>query len=989
MKYLSGSIVARIAGACLLAAGLTSAAQTTTTQVMTVRSQAAGVGKPAAAVTTVQTAPNGTRYKKVVGQSSRTAVTTQTVKATIVQGPAAKVTATSKTSGAKAEFRPRPHFAPAPTVVTAQNFGNATIGSTPVTMTLNYPVDATSPGASSVVAGGGVAPGSASDYIFFGNSNVEFGQGGGGQPSNLTNFTVSTLNNVEYPGNGNYTSITAPGGSSPFTTGTVVENPTNYPNTTPHTTLLATFSPLNAGSFTVYILDGNTDGVVVGNSSVGLGVNGGAAVVTASHFLSGTNEFTRYNVANASPSDVFQVYATTSTNSYPTIGGLTFVMGTSSGTSGGGLTAATTANQDFQVSSTNCTGSTCSVQVTFTPGFPGLRYDALTLTDSDGNMVYQTYLYGLGMGPQFGYEIGNYTEYDGYLTSPLGVALGPDDLVYFTQTGSNIITKSARDFSSSNQITLNGLATPSGIAVDGSNTLYVADQTNNVIFSYSAAGVQGTVTTSPLNGPSQLAIDGTGALYIADTGNGRIIKIDNQGNETTLASGLSSPTSVAVDSNGNVFFADSANNGEILELAAGASSPTTYTSQMNLTVMNMAVDASDSIYVTTNQGIAFYRNGGQDGIFYASGVDIPVGLAVERNGDVFQTNPLKNIFSINDRSSSNFILNTAPNTTANGSYPIYNTGNTPLTVTGFSITGPEFQIANSPPQCTPPQVIAPAMSCTVNINFTPPLAQYYTDTAIATSNSLNMPGTTDPFYLAGSGTGAPSTTTLSAAPSQVQDGSPVELLVTVSDSPMTFTPSGPVTFMEGSNVLGTAMLSPGVLADTATATLTLSSISGGMHTYTAAFPGDANVSPSTSSNLTVTGYPAGSPPNGSVGTVNFGNQTLGGAATTSVTFPQNTAQVTSTNTEFSSIAVAHALRTWPSTRSFPGCGPAPTSPTTRKAPFWARCTRMGLGLPRFSDSIRPTLPFIPARSARRGRRHSVRTAHSILRIIQPTKSSLR
>ena len=154
--------------------------------------------------------------------------------------------------------------------------------------------------------------------------NVEFGAGGGGQPTVLTNFSVNTLNNVEYQGNSNYTSITAPGGTTPFTTGSLTENPTNYPNTTPHTTLLATFSPVNAGSFTVYILDGNTDGVYVGNSSVGLGVNGGAEIATASRALSGTNEFTAYTVTGAQTTDVFQVYGTTSTNAYPTIGALTF-----------------------------------------------------------------------------------------------------------------------------------------------------------------------------------------------------------------------------------------------------------------------------------------------------------------------------------------------------------------------------------------------------------------------------------------------------------------------------------------------------------------------------------------------------------------------------------------------------------------------------------------------------------------------------------------
>jgi sugar lactone lactonase YvrE len=911
MKYLSGSIVATFAGACALAAGLISPAQTTTTQVMTLRSQAPGAAKPGGAAPPVQIAPGGIRYTKVGSPGGAKSQTAQNVKVNVVHAPAVTASATSKTTGAKAEFRPKPHFAPAPTVVTSLNFGNATVGSAPVTMTLNYPADATSPGASSVVPNGGTAPGAATDYIFFGNSNVEFGQQGGGQPSNLTNFTVSTLNNVEYPGNGNYTKITAPGGTTPFTTGTVVENPTSYPSTTPHTTLLATFSPFSSGSFTVYILDGNTDGVYVGNSSVGLGVNGGPAVVTASRYLQGTNEFTRYNVANASPSDVFQVYATTNTNSYPSIGGLTFVMGTSNS----GLTAATTVNQEFQVSSTNCTGSTCSVQVTFTPAYPGLRYDALTLTDNAGNMVYQTYLYGVGQAPQTAYEIGNLTEYDGFLTNPMGIAIGPDEYLYYTTTGSNTITQFARDFSTTNTFQINGLDSPSGIAVDGSNTVYVADQVNNVIFSYTEAGVQGTVTTDQLNGPSQIAVDGTGALYIADTGNGRIIKIDNQGNETTLASGLTSPTAVTVDSAGDVFYADSGNGGEIFELAAGATTATTYTSQIGAVPYILATDAGGTIYLTTSQGLNLFFGGNNVGSYYADGEYVSYGLAIDRNGDILQANPYDNanFFSILDRSSSNFILNTPPGMTTNGTITIGNSGNQPLTFSSFTTTGPEFTIGPASNVSTPCQTVGmlqPGAMCEVYILFTPPLASYYQDTMIATDNSLNMAGTTNPFYLAGSGTGAASTTTVSAAPSEAQSGTPVELLVTVSDSPMTFTPTGPVTFMDGSTVLGTAMLIPGTLPDTATASYTTSTLSLGTHSITAVFPGDVNVSNSTSSAITVTvgttNYlPSGLPPTDPFGQPSVTAQNLGSVAVGSSQyvvlsrpFQGGGESVTSTSTEF-------------------------------------------------------------------------------------------
>jgi hypothetical protein len=159
------------------------------------------------------------------------------------------------------------------------------------------------------VVNGGQAPGSATNYDF-GN----FGENG--QPILLTNFTVSTAGDNQYPGNGNYTSVIAPDGTGPFTTGIAYANGPNA--------IIATFSPDAAGSFTVYILDANTDGNNVGNTTVGLGVNGGAEVSTATVYQ-GLNEFTEYTVTGALPTDVFQVYAGyTPGNAFSSLGGITF-----------------------------------------------------------------------------------------------------------------------------------------------------------------------------------------------------------------------------------------------------------------------------------------------------------------------------------------------------------------------------------------------------------------------------------------------------------------------------------------------------------------------------------------------------------------------------------------------------------------------------------------------------------------------------------------
>ena len=63
-----------------------------------------------------------------------------------------------------------------------------------------------------------------------------------------------------------------------------------------------------------------------------------------------------------------------------------------------------------------------------------------------------------------------------------------------------------------------GIVYPSGVAVDGSGNVYIADTGNNAIKEWVAAN--NTVTTlvsSGLNRPCGVAVDGAGNVYIADT----------------------------------------------------------------------------------------------------------------------------------------------------------------------------------------------------------------------------------------------------------------------------------------------------------------------------------------------------------------------------------------------------------------------------------------------------------------------------------------
>jgi uncharacterized protein (TIGR03437 family) len=135
------------------------------------------------------------------------------------------------------------------------------------------------------------------------------------------------------------------------------------------------------------------------------------------------------------------------------------------------------------------------------------------------------------------------------------------------------------------------LSSPDGIAFDSSGNLYIADSANQVIRKISngtistVAGTSGSggysgdgkaATSAQLLAPSGVAVDSSGNIYIADTGNHVIRMVSTSGTISTIAgtntggyagdggpaisAELDFPGSVAVDGAGNIYVADSANN---------------------------------------------------------------------------------------------------------------------------------------------------------------------------------------------------------------------------------------------------------------------------------------------------------------------------------------------------------------------------------------------------------------------------------------------
>lgn len=217
--------------------------------------------------------------------------------------------------------------------------------------------------------------------------------------------------------------------------------------------------------------------------------------------------------------------------------------------------------------------------------------------------------------------------------------------VNYSVNGQNITTIAGNGFYSfsgdGGQATLAQLFFPDGLAADGAGNIYISDKWNNCIRRVSSTGIITTIagnnlsgysadgvaaTTSKLNFPTGLAVDGSGNIIIADKDNSRVRKVSPAGIITTIAGiGISSyfgdngpatgailngPSAVAIDATGNIFIADQNNNvirkintsGIITRFAGNASSgfsgdmgPAT-ASQLSFP-SGVAVDPGGNVYI--------------------------------------------------------------------------------------------------------------------------------------------------------------------------------------------------------------------------------------------------------------------------------------------------------------------------------------------------------------------------------------------------------
>jgi sugar lactone lactonase YvrE len=467
------------------------------------------------------------------------------------------------------------------------------------------------------------------------------------------------------------------------------------------------------------------------------------------------------------------------------------------------------------------------------------------------------------------------------LGSTIGLATDAYGDLFVADTANNKVMElgpinGAPNSSASSSIALqSSSAAPFALATDSTGDLFVGDITANTVTEVGYYGKGITNIGAGYSHPSGLAVDASGSLYVADPGNLRLIKIPFEspiynpndeysvGPPFTVAAGITIPYGVAVDSSANLYVVDNQDatvtllNRQQGTLNLGASNVGSTTAQQSSYIGsagNQSLILLNPAYTTTPNSAFAITSPSSDGC--TNNDTLPAGFScvLQATFTPPATGSYKQVLAFNSN---------AANTTT----PQLNVIGTGLTVAATTLTLAQTSPAGSAAFGQTVVISATITSSTAgtpsgdvifyvdgnfysvvkvtgstqSLNITGLLggvhtiaASYTGDNNYASSNStlsITVVKASSSVTVAGTGGG------VSQFPTSATAGTTIVLTATVVPNAKTV-PTGTVTFTLGSKTLGTASVVTS--GTTYVASISTAAFTSGNNTVVATYSGDVN-----------------------------------------------------------------------------------------------------------------------------------------------------
>ena len=445
-------------------------------------------------------------------------------------------------------------------------------------------------------------------------------------------------------------------------------------------------------------------------------------------------------------------------------------------------------------------GQNCTVNLTFTPGFAGLRNGAVVAQDQDGQTLAMTYVHGSGTGAQISIQSNTYYGFYGVSAANVpfsfttlsdgfsrpNVAVDGAGNVFVADWGSNSVKKIPAGCTSSTcTVTVtNGISTPSAVAVDGAGNLFVTEvgygDVKKIPLGCTSPSCMQTVG-SGFNQPFGVAVDASGNVFVADTYNNAIKEVVAAGGYSTiktLASGLNLPWSVVVNAGGDLFVAEggdqcpqwipgicSSINTSLLQITAASDYKTVNTLDSGGfgKPFGLAIDGGGNVYeadygdscateYTAGSGyVTAHRlcsTGGWNALF-------PEGLAVDSGGNLYLGDVIKgSVHKLDYVNLPSMIFKTA--TLAGVAdvrdgpqvVTVQNNGTAPLTFTSMAFSDSSFKLNSTVTTCSTSTPLAAGSSCYLAADFAPTTTGPLPGTLTLIDNNLNQSPATQVIKIA-------------------------------------------------------------------------------------------------------------------------------------------------------------------------------------------------------------------------------------------------